>query len=525
MALISTLGLRPTRRMLAGAGALPLAAAPDGADDGADAPAPLPDVAGAAPAGTAVKGGADVELVTKEFPAWKTKYGELKVSATLKFQAEVKAGEGNGGFAGSVTSKDKSDGRTVGTKKSFNYADIADRELFGGWSLNDFSIGFESEISGLDVTISGTLKFTLATNVFNAPAQAKLTLLNIKGAKEIAGPAIEFKIAPVAFERVIAGVKTKVSVEYKAAFTVDAKKVGLEVGKKVLEKVAKDVLEKEAKKQGVKVLGRSVAETVLKDLGPLAAAFGVGLDIGALLNQYTAAPGAAKFVIDEILGDLAERYHEKDTLGKMWLISKNSPRILAALVAGGVIGTMAGVGDLVLFKLFGLDKLGDYAASLKAFGQGLTELAQVAKLPLQTLAGAILHRALEIGVKFNPKHAIAHHGALEPLVAGVWNRIRPLYRTRGGLDQLLAVRFKDCSPDAAKLLALCDFALRHQANSAGVAVNLSSPERLAESLRALSLSDLLRFLEGNNLMRCNVTLDPNLDPDAIDPALLDELYG
>lgn len=515
MALIASLGLRPTRRMseLAGAGA------------GPDVAALLPELTGASSSGPALKGGADVEVVTREFPAWKTKYGDLKVSATLKFQAEVKSGEGNGGFGGSVTSKDKPDGRTVGTKKNFSYGDIADRELFAGWSLNDFSIGFESEISGLDVTISGTLKFTLATNVFNAPAQAKLTLLNVKGAKEIAGPALEFKIAPVAFERSIAGVKTKVLVEYKAAFTVDVKKVGLEVGKKVLEKVAKEALEKEAKKQGVKVLGRKLAETVLKDLGPLAAAFGVGLDIGEFLNRYTAAPDAAKFVIDEILGDLAERYHEKDTLGKMWLISKNSPRILAALLAGGVIGTMAGVGDLVLFKLFGLDKLRDYAQALEAFGKGLTVMVQVARVPLQTLAGAILHRALEIGVKFNPKHAIVHHGALDPLVAGVWSRIRPLYQTRGGLDQLLAVRFKDCSPDAAKLLALSAFALRSQANSAGVAVNLSSPERLAESLRLLSLSDLLRFLEGNNLMRCNVSLDPNLDPDAIDTKLLDELYG
>lgn len=515
MALIASLGLRPSRRMQEAAGKT---AAPDVA-------ALLSGIAGPATASPAVKGGADVELVTREFPAWRTKYGDLKVSATLKFQAMVQAGTGDGGFTGSVTSKDKPDGRTTGTKKTFSYDGIADRELFVGIALNDFSVAFENEISGLDITISGLVKFTLATNVFQAKAQAKLTLLNIKGAKEIAGPALEFKVAPVEFVRSLGGVQTKVFAEYKAAFTVDVKKVGAEVGKKVLEKVAKEALEREAKKQGVKALGRKAAETVLKDLGPLAAAFGVGLDIGELLNRYTAAPQAAKFVIDEILGDLAERYHEKDTLGKMWLISKNSPRILAALVAGGVIGTMAGVGDLVLFKLFGLDKLADYAESLKAFGQGLTELAQVAKLPLQTLGGAILHRALEIGVKFNPKHAIAHHGALEPLVAGVWNRIRPLYRTRGGLDQLLAVRFKDCNPDPAKLLALARFTLGGKPQSAGVAVDLSSPERLAETLRQLSLSDLLRFLEGNNLMRCDVNLGQNLDPDAIDPKLLDELYG
>lgn len=515
MALVSTLGLRPTRRMLALAGAGESARAREAA--GA--------AAGEAAGDFNLKGAADVELVTREFPARRWKYFELKVSATLKLQAEVATGSGHGGFTGSVTSKGKADGRTVGTKKSFNYADIADRELFAGWSLDDLSLGLEFEISGLDVTIAGTLKFTIATAVFEAKSQVKLLLLSVKGAKEIAGPAVEFKVAPVEFTRVIAGVKTKVLAEYKAAISVDGQAVAAEVGKQVLEKIAKETLEKEARKRGVKVLGRKLGETLLKDLGPLAAAFGVGLDIGDLLNRYTAAPEVAKSVMDDILGDLAERYHQKDTLGKMWLISKNSPRIIAALVAGGVLGAAAGIGDLVLFKIFGLDKLKDFGPALEAFGKNLEVMAEVARLPLQTLAGAILHRALEIGVKFNPKHAIAHHGALEPLVAGVWSRIRPLYRTRGGLDQLLAVRFKDCSPDAGKLLALAGFALRSQVHAAGVAVDLSSPERLAVSLRQLSLSDLLRFLEGNNLMRCNVTLDPNLDPDSIDPKLLDELYG
>ena len=67
--------------------------------------------------------------------------------------------------------------------------------LFAGIALNDFSVAFENEISGLDITISGLVKFTLATNVFQAKAQAKLTLLNIKGAKEIAGPALEFSVS------------------------------------------------------------------------------------------------------------------------------------------------------------------------------------------------------------------------------------------------------------------------------------------------------------------------------------------
>ncbi len=516
MGLIATLGLKPTPRMQRAMPGMRAAQAPLG----------LAPTASSAPAGTSVKGGADIEVVTREFTPFKTKYGDLKVSATLKFQATAQAGGNGAGFTGVVTSKDKADGRTTGTKKTFSYDDIADRELFAGYALKDFSVGFESEISGLDVSVSGLVKFTLVTNVFEAKAQAKLTLLNIKGAKEIAGPGVEIKVAPAEFSRKLGGVETKVFVEYKATFTVDAKKVGAEVGKKVLEKLAKEALEKEAKRQGVKRLGRKAAETVLKDLGPLAAAFGVGLDIGELLNQYTIAPQAAKFVIDEILGDLAERYHEKDTLGKMWLITKNSPRILVALVAGGVIGTAAGVADVVLFKIFGLDNLADYAEALKAFAQGLTVMKKVAEVPVQAIGGAILQRALVLGIKFNPKHAIAHHGALEPVIASVFAKIGPLYRIKGGagLNKLLAVHLKDTAPDAANFLRFATFAHGNGMNK-GVAVDMGSPQRLAGSLLNLSLSDFLRFLEANNLMKCKVSVDDNLDPDAIDPKLLDELYG
>lgn len=516
MGLIATLGLKRTARMQ---GAALAALAPAGI-----APLAWSDPGGA-PAGPSVKGGVDIEAVTREFTPFKTQYGDLKVSATLKFQATAEAGGGNTGFAGAVTSKDKPDGRTTGTKKTFSVGDIADRELFAGFALKDFSVGLESEISGLDISVSGLVKFTLVTNVFQAKAQAKLTLLNIKGAKEIAGPGVEIKVAPAEFVRRFGGIEAKVFVEYKATFTVDAKKVGAEVGKQVLEKLAREALEKEAKRQGVKRLGRKAAETLLKDLGPIAAAFGVGLDIGELLNQYTIAPKAAKFVIEEIIGDLPERYHEKDTLGKMWLITKNSPRILAALVAGGVIGTAAGVADIVLFKIFGLDKLADYAEALKAFSQGLTEVAQVAQVPVQTLATAIMGRAVVLGLKFNPRHTRAHWGSLEPIIAAIHARIAPLFKDRkSGPSQVIALRVGDASLDAAGLLNFATYVQR-KGFRAGVALDLSSPERTAAALRGLSLSDFLRFLEANQLIACDVKLSDSLDPDDIDDKLLDELYG
>lgn len=515
MGLIATLGLKPTARMQRAMPGMRAAQAPLG----------LAPAAFSAPAGASVKGGADIEVVNREFTPFKTKYGDLKVSATLKFQATAEAGGNGAGFTGVVTSKDKADGRTTGTKKTFAYNDIADRELLAGFALKDFSVGLESEISGLDVSVSGLVKFTLVTSVFEAKAQAKLTLLNIKGAKEIAGPGLEIKVAPAEFSRKLGGIETKVFVEYKASFTVDAKKVGAEVGKKVLEKAAKEALEKEAKRQGVKRLGRKAAETLLKDLGPLAAAFGVGLDIGGLLNQYTIAPQAAKFVIDEIIGDLPERFHEKDTLGKMWLITKNSPRILAALVAGGLIGTAAGVADIVLFKIFGLDKLADYAEALKAFSQGLTEMAQVAQVPVQTMATAITGRAVVLGIKFNPRHTRAHWGSLEPIIAAIHARIAPLFKDRkSGPSNVIAVRVGDASLDAAGLLNFAGYVQR-KGFKAGATLDLSSPERVAASLRALPLSDFLRFLEANHLIACDVKLDDNLDPDDIDEKLLDELYG
>jgi hypothetical protein len=312
--------------------------------------------------------------------------------------------------------------------------------------------------------------------------------------------------------------------EYQATFTVNVKKVGAEVGKKVVEKAAKELLEREAKRQGVKALARGAAETVLKRLGPLAAAFGVGLDIGDLLNKYTIAPKVAKMVMQDILGDLNKRYHKADTLGKMWLVFRNRNQIITALIAAGVAGVAAGITDVVLFKIMGLDELADFGPALEAFGQGLTEIAAVAKLPAQVLGGAMLHRAYVLGIKYNPKYAVLYHPSLGPIVAAIFERIRPLFRTSGGFDKLMSVWVRDAGIGPAVLLKFAGHVHATRKNLDGL-VDLTDPASVAVSLRRMQVGVFMRFLEANQLIGCTVSFSDSLDPDDIDQELLDELFG
>src|SRR5207245_4061801 len=152
----------------------------------------------------------------------------------------------------------------------------------------------------------------IVTAAFSAPASVKLILVKVKLGESINVAVIELKVAPKELKIKIRGVEVKATAEFKVTFEVDWKKIGLEI----VEKIAKKKLKEEATKQGVKLLGREAGELVLRDLGPLAFAFSVGLDIGALLNAYTVAPQVAGAVDDAILGDLNERYQKADTLGK-----------------------------------------------------------------------------------------------------------------------------------------------------------------------------------------------------------------
>ena len=100
-------------------------------------------------------------------------------------------------------------------------------------------------------------------------------------------------MAPAPLRLKIGGVDASVVAEVNASFLVDIKKVGAEIGKKIVVRAGVKMLEREAAQQGLKVLSGHAARAVLKDLGPLAAAFGVGWDLGEVLNAYKVAPEAA----------------------------------------------------------------------------------------------------------------------------------------------------------------------------------------------------------------------------------------
>lgn len=482
--------------------------------------------AAGARSGGKVKVGAQMEIGTRQFTPFKTKYGDLQITATVKTTgALVLASGGDLDVGINVTSKDKKDGRATGTKKSIGWKGFDERTLFDGFDLKDLSLAAEFEISGTDVTVACAFSFVVVTHSFAAPAQAKLVILSIKGGDQVKGPGIEIKVAPAPFRLKIGGVDASVVAEVKASFLVDIKKVGAEIGKKIVVRAGVKMLEREAAKQGVKVLSGPVARAVLKDLGPLAAAFGVGWDIGEVLNAYTVAPQAAGMVYDDILGDLNERYRQAGTLGKMWLISRNSPKIVGAMIAAGVTGAVAGIGDLVLFKLMGLDKLGDYAESFADFGRDITAGMRAVRDAIEAgVGGTLLYGAIMIGVKSNPAHHIVAHAALEPIMAAIFAKLAPMYRQSDGYSKTIGLTVGGAQPPAAALLKFARHVLAFKMNTSSW-VDLGNEAAATESLRGLSLPVFLIFLQENHLIRYTVQTDGNMDPDDIDPRLLDELFG
>ena len=255
--------------------------------------------AAGARSGGKVKVGAQMEIGTRQFTPFKTKYGDLQITATVKATgAFVLASGGDLDVGINVASKDKKDSRATGTKKSIGWKGFDERTLLDGFDLKDLSLAAEFEISGTDVTVACAFSFFVVTHSFAAPAQAKLVILWIKGGDQVKGPGIEIKVASAPFRLKIGGVDASVVAEVKASFLVDIKKVGAEIGKKIVVWAGVKMLEREAAKQGLQVLSGLVARAVLKDLGPLAAAFGVGWDIGEVLNAYTVAPQVSAAAIE-----------------------------------------------------------------------------------------------------------------------------------------------------------------------------------------------------------------------------------
>ena len=487
-------------------------------------PARAPGEKVPAPPGIQARGGTDVELLNRErkFP---TRYGDLKVGVIVKALGSVGIGGGeSSGGSGTATSKLKDGERLSGAKANAALRVLAEGELFSGLAVRNLSVGAEFEFSGDEVTVQALLRGDVVIAGHASPAQLKFVLLSVKDGVRRNGPGVEFKVAPVTTRIDRGALQAELRIELKLSFSVDPAKVAAEVGKRVLEEAIEREVKRELQVQGAKVLSRGAAGKVLARLGPLAAAFSVGLDIGMILNATSAAPQVAGQVLDDILGDLRDRYHAADTLGKMWLISKNSPRILAGLVAAGVVGAAAGIGDLLLFKLFGLDRLGDYAEALKLFGRGVQEVAKVARVPAEAIGGSILYGALALGIKTHPKHAVCAHGALEPVIAAVHARLRPHYRERGGINKVIGLTLASAQPPQDRLLAFARHLVSFKLGGDG-RVDVATPEKAAASLRALPLPDFMRYLEANHLIRCDVKIGDSVDPDSIDDALIAELTG
>jgi hypothetical protein len=478
--------------------------------------APTGNASAAPGSGGPVKTQIEVEVVTTKFPPISTDWGDIEASATIKTTPTL-TGVGSKDPIRSETtrtSKDKGSSRETGVKQRFSYNSIKDIEFAKGFSLADLSVGMEFELSGVEITAAANLKFTLVTPYLGkTPASFKLIVIKAKEGEGIKGPGAEFKMAPVQVQIKLGTHEVAASVEYKIAFNVNKKKIGTEV----LKQVAKRELIKEAKKQGVKYLGRAAAETVLKRLGPLAAAFGVGLDIGELLNQYTIAPEVAGVVIDEIMGDFAERYNEAGTLGKIWLVSKNSPRIVAALVAAGVTGAFAGMTDLVLFKLLGLDRLRDFRVALDAF-------AELSKLiDFSGLGDMMVYGAFMVGIKLDPANHKVKQNALAQLAVDCHAVIKPMFKSKNGINALLSAEISAANVAPAVLQQAAALIAASKLTFEG-ADGASTPEEVLDALMYLTIPGYMRFLESSGLISYSFSMPAEMSVDAIDPKLLDALF-
>lgn len=468
------------------------------------------------PAG-AVKGGVEVEVITKEFPPYEGKYGTITGSCTIKLAISAKAG-GDSGFSSSsnVTLKDKKS-RTPGIKQGFSDKDIADLKLFDGLSFNDVSVGVEGELSGTEVSVSGTFTFNIVTSAFSAPVSLKLILVKAKMGEGIKAANIELKISPKEFKINVKGIEAKATAEFKVVFEVEWKKIGVDI----LKKIARKKLEQAAVEKGATVLSREAAELVLRDLGPLAFAFSVGLDIGGLLDDYTAAHQVAADMMETVLGDLNERFEEAGTLGKIWLVYSNKDRILAAMIAAGVAGAAAGIGDLVFFKLLGLDKLVDFGPALEAFKALSAIFSDSSSLASESAFGAVV-----LAIKLNPKYGKISNPAFAKLGQLAFKKVKPLLKKPGdGLIQIVGLSVADLDLPEADLQTVIRLVIDSKMNYMGVIDFGDPPGSVTDSFLMQPMAGFVGFLEFNKLLSVSVKLPTTFDIEDIDPKLLAEIFG
>jgi len=451
----------------------------------------------------------DIAELKKEIP---TTYGKWTMVITLKSASSVSGASDlpvGGKFV--QTSKLQGGERVMGAKTEFSTTAIKD--IFKNIRIDNFTIKLGGEWSGSEISAYAQATFDFDTGFNKAPASLKIFIFKVKEGDSVQIAQIEGYFDSPGFELKIGGIKTKVFVRVKVSWWIDKKKVALEIFKKI----AKEKIEKEAIKQGVKVLGRKAGETILKKLGPIVTAFGIGWDIGTLLNDFTIADEVALDIQNEILGDLNVRYHEADTLGKMVLIAKNSPRIVAALIASGVGGVAAGIGDIVLFKIFGLKKLPDFGPALQALKQMQAVIPDLGG----ALVGLVAAELLKMGIKLNPKYSVIKYPEIKVVTAKIFRQLKPMYKLPNAIDKIGMLIMGDFDIDYEPV---ADLILREKLNKGHFSNFTNERQEIIGNIIDMRLYDFFKSLELNHLILYNIIFSDELGLESVDQKLINELF-
>lgn len=458
-----------------------------------------------------IKAGNEIDLASFQ-KTFDTKYGTWTTSTILKTATSVSGSSGlevGGQFT--QTSKLQNGERVMGAKQEFSYAELKD--VFKNLKIENFSLKIGGEWSGTEISAYGVATFEFVTSMNRTPVSLKIFVFKVKEGDGVKIGEVEGYFDSPSFDIKVEGVLTKVFIRYKVSWKLDKAKVA----KEVFEKIAREKLESEAKKQGVKMLGRKAGEGILKKLGPIVTAFGIGWDIGTLLNNYTVADEIALSVQQEILGDLNVQYQNASTFGKVLLIAKNSPKIIVAMIASGVAGAVAGIGDLVLFKLFGLDKLKDFEAAFKALGQLLEGIPNVGGGFVDMIMGEVL----KMGIKMNPQYFMTNYVEVRTVATKIFATIRPIYKTKNGLDTLVSIRMYDFDIDYQPIV---DLLIKRNARVGNI-LNLNQKrEQIISDLLEVHLAEFIRLLELNNLIAYKFNLNDELGTNPLDQRLVNELF-
>lgn len=469
------------------------------------------------PTGT-IKVGYEIDL--KEYKTKKsTKYGDWEISATLKLAPSLSGSSGTPfGSQTAVTSKKKEGEGVIGIKQEYAYSGLQD--ALKGFNIENLDISLGGEWSGLEISAYANAKFNFTSrSIGKIPAAIKLEIIKFKEGDSLPSiGAIEGYFDSPAFEIGPDGEKVKVFIRYKIKWNLSKEKVA----KEIVEKLVKAKLKSEAKKQGFKVFTRVVAEATIKKLGPLVTAFGIGWDIGTVLNAITISDEVALETHEAILGDLNERYQQADTLGKIWLIFSNKERIILSLAAAGFTGTVTGISDLVLFKIMGLDQL---ASSFNKAIVTFTEILALIHNVGDAFGDSILSGIYKLGIKTNPKYFRTTYPDIQVFVTAIYHTIKPLYKKTGGFDDFIKLKIYDIIVDDQidYHARMVDFIIKNKLEYGSIGLGKSRDEIFTLFLD-YAPQDFLMLLEKYKLISYTVPISGDLSTSAISQDLIDELF-